>query len=287
MEPNHPKYENEYWISDHGSGQWEVGFVAVQTQTNTPFHKMPIEIKLHFNTGADTTVRVMNDSNNQIFTFYFNRQPLTVSFDPDNNIVLKTATLTQIPPLPVELTNFTATVRGSFVTLSWTTVTEKNNKGFEIERKNITNKGTWESLDFVEGNGTATSPNNYSYTDHISGYGDFSYRLKQIDYDGSYEYSNEVTVRGGIKPDEYILGQNYPNPFNPTTVISFELPEAAKVKLVVYNLLGQVVMTLADGNYEAGAYKRYFDGTNLSSGVYIYELKANDILLKHKMVLMK
>ncbi len=287
LQPNHPKYENEYWIADQGSGQWQVGFVANQTQSNTPFHKMPIEIKVHFNTGSDTTMRVMNDSNNQIFTFNFNRQPLTVYFDPNNNIVLKTASLTQIPPLPVELTNFTASVRGSFVTLSWTTATEKNNKGFEIERKNITKNGNWESMGFVEGKGTSTSPNNYSFTDHISSYGDFSYRLKQMDYDGTYEYSNEVMVKGGIKPDEYSLSQNYPNPFNPTTIISFELPEAAKVKLVVYDLLGQVVKTLADGNYEAGSYKKNFDGTDLSSGVYIYELKANDVLLKHKMVLMK
>ena len=83
------------------------------------------------------------------------------------------------------------------------------------------------------------------------------------------------------------MGQNYPNPFNPSTIISFELPVAAKVKLVVYNLLGQVVRTLADGNYEAGSYKKNFDGTDLSSGVYIYELKANEVVLKHKMVLMK
>ncbi len=286
-QPNHPAYANQYWIDNQGSGQWQVGFVANQTQSNTPFHQMPIEIKVHFNTGSDTTMRVMNDSNNQIFTFNFNRQPLTVYFDPDNNIVLKTATLTQIPPLPVELTSFTASTRRGFVILSWTTATEKNNKGFEIQKRNVTKNETWEKISFVEGNGTSTSPNNYSYTDHISGYGDFSYRLKQIDFDGTYEYSSEIFTKGGTKPDEYSLSQNYPNPFNPTTIISFELPEAAKVKLVVYNLLGQAVMTLADGNYEAGSYKKNFDGTDLSSGVYIYELKANDVVLKHKMVLMK
>ncbi len=286
-QPNHPIYDNKYWISDQGSGQWEVGFVADQTQSNSPFHTMPIEIKIHFTSGPDTTMRVMNDSNNQIFTFNFNRQPFNVYFDPDNNIVLKIASLTQIPPLPVELTNFSASTRGSFVILNWTTATEKNNMGFEIQRKNITKPDNWKKIGFVEGNGTSTTPSNYSYTDHISGYGDFSYRLKQVDFDGSYEYSNEIIVKGGTRPDEYSLSQNYPNPFNPTTVISFELPEAAKVKLVVYNLLGQVVKTLADGNYEAGSYNKNFDGTDLSSGVYIYELKANDVVLKHKMVLMK
>ncbi len=287
LQPDHPIYANEYWIESQGSGQWQVGFVAVQTQTTTPFHKMPIEIKMHFSTGPDTTVRVMNDSNNQIFTFSFSRQPLTVTFDPDNNIVLKIATLSQIPPLPVELTNFSSNVKGDYVTLSWTTATEKNNKGFEIQKKNITKQGSWEKTGFVEGNGTSTLPNNYSYTDQIAGYGDFSYRLKQIDFDGTYEFSNEIFVKGGTKPDKYSLGQNYPNPFNPTTIISFELPEAAKVKLVVYNLLGQVVKTLVDGSYDAGSYKKNFDGTNLSSGVYIYEMKANDVVLKHKMILMK
>ena len=287
LQPNHPVYANEYWIADQGSGQWEVGFVANQTQTNTTFHKMPIEIKVHFATGSDTTMRVMNDSNDQIFTFNFNRQPLSIAFDPDNNIVLKIASLTQIPPLPVELTSFSATSRGSLVTLDWSTATEKNNKGFEIERKDILKENVWQKIGFVEGNGTSTTPKFYSYTDHPDEYGDYVYRLKQIDFDGTFEYSNEVEVKGGIKPDTYNLSQNYPNPFNPVTVIRFQLPEAAKVKLVVYNLLGQVVRTLADGNYEAGSYNKNFDGTDLSSGIYIYELRANDVVLKHKMVLMK
>jgi aminopeptidase N len=287
LQPNHPIYANKYWIADQGSGQWQVGFVADQTQSNTPFHKMPIEIKVHFNSGADSTMRVMNDVNNQIFTFNFNRQPLNVYFDPDNNIVLKVASLTQIPPLPVELTSFTAVSRGSFVILNWTTATEKNNKGFEIERRNITNQSEWQSVGFVEGSGTSTTPNLYSFTDQIKSYTDLSYRLKQIDFDGSYVYSTEVEVKGGKKPEDYSLSQNYPNPFNPSTIIKFELPEAAKVKLVVYNLLGQVVRTLADGNYDTGIYEKNFDGTNLSSGIYIYELRANDVVLKHKMILMK
>ncbi len=287
LQPNHPVYANQYWIADQGSGQWQVGFVAKQTQSNTTFHQMPIEIKVHFTSGPDTTARVMNDSNNQIFTFNFTRQPSSVSFDPDNNIVLKIASLTQIPPLPVELTSFTATSQGSFVILNWSTATEQNNKGFEIERRNITNQTDWQDIGFVNGSGTSTTTKLYSFTDRITGYSDFNYRLKQIDFDGSYQYSNEVEVKGGILPDDYNLSQNYPNPFNPTTIIKFALPEAAKVKLVVFNLLGQVVSTLADGNYEAGTYEKNFDGTNLSSGVYIYELRANNVVLKNKMILMK
>jgi aminopeptidase N len=287
LQPNHPVYANQYWIDNQGNGNWQVGFVANQTQSNSTFHKMPIEIKVHFNTGSDTTMRVMNDSNNQIFTFAFNRQPLNVSFDPDNNIVLKVASLTQIPPLPVELTSFTAITQGSFIVLDWRTATEKNNRGFEIERRDLTKNTNWESIGFIEGNGTSTTTHLYSFTDQVKVYSTYSYRLKQIDFDGSYEYSNEVEVSGGLKPEKYSLSQNYPNPFNPSTIINFELPEAAKVNLVVYNLLGQVVKTLADGNYDAGTHQTIFDGTNLSSGIYIYVLRANNIVLKQKMVLMK
>lgn len=287
MQPNHPIYANQYWLDNIGSGQWQVGFIAKQTQTNTPFHKMPIEIKVHFSTGSDTLIRVMNDVNNQMYVYNFTRQPLSVAFDPSNNIVLKVASLTQIPPVPVELTGFTATNQGSFVILNWTTATENNNRGFEIERMDNTNNKDWQTLGFVEGSGTSTTKKMYSFTDRISEYGDYSYRLKQIDFDGNFVYSNVLEIKGGIVPDQYSLSQNYPNPFNPTTIIKFSLPMASKVKLVVYNLLGQVVRTLAEGNYDAGTYEKTFDGTNLSSGLYIYELNANNIVLKQKMILMK
>ncbi|HSD62324.1 MAG TPA: M1 family aminopeptidase [Ignavibacteriaceae bacterium] len=101
-QPDHPAYENGYWILDQGSGNWQVGFLAKQTQTSTPFHKMPVQIEISFTSGNDTTVRVMNDVNSQVFTFNFNREPSNVTFDPDNNIVLKTATLTEITPVSVE-----------------------------------------------------------------------------------------------------------------------------------------------------------------------------------------
>jgi hypothetical protein len=287
MQPNHPIYDNEYWIADQGAGQWQVGFIANQTQTNTTFHKMPVEIKVSFTSGPDTTMRVMNDSNNQMYIFTFNQQPSNVAFDPSNNIVLKIATLTQIPPVPVELTSFTASRQGSFVILNWSTATEQNNSGFDIERRNNTDQTDWVKIGFVKGSGTSTVTKLYSYTDRITGYKDLTYRLKQIDFDGGYKYSNEVEIKGGVLPQDYSLSQNYPNPFNPVTIIKFALPEAAKIKLVVYNMLGQVVKTLADGNYDAGTYQRTFDGTNLSSGVYIYELKANNVVLKQKMILMK
>jgi Peptidase family M1 domain/Peptidase M1 N-terminal domain/Secretion system C-terminal sorting domain len=285
-QPNHPTYANEYWISQPVTGSWEVGFIADQTQTNSSFHKMPIQIKIHFTTGADTTVEVMNDLNNQTFSFSFNRQPANVYFDPDDNIVLKTATLTQIPPQPVELTSFTASTKGVFVVLNWHTATEINNKGFEIQRRRA-NSVDWENIDFVEGHGTTTEPNSYSYTDNVSSFGNYIYRLQQQDFDGTTSYSNEVKVTAGIAPEEFSLSQNYPNPFNPSTIIKFDVPKESKVTISIYNLLGQLVEVLAQRNYSPGSYQVVFNGERLSSGVYIYELRAGNVVLRNKMILEK
>ncbi len=289
FQPNHPVYQNGYYFSQNGS-YWEVGFQAKQTQTNTVFFKMPIEIKISFATGADTLIQVMNDINNQMFYFTFTRQPLSVQFDPNNQIVLKSATLQQIAPVPVELTSLTASANGNIVVLKWITSSERNNKGFDVERKCISNNTidlVWEKIGFVNGIGTSTHTKEYSYVDAVTKYGNYSYRLKQIDYNGKEAYSEAISVEAGLKPENFTLEQNYPNPFNPTTFIKFSLPKASKINLSVYNSLGELVGVLAYGNYEAGNYERVFDAKNLASGIYVYVLKADDILLKQKMVLTK
>ncbi len=288
--PNHPKYANNYWISQQGTNLWEVGFVAKQTQTNSIFHKMPIEIKISFNAGADTLIRVMNDVNEQVYSFNFNRQPTGVQFDPNNNIVLKTATLTQIPPLPVEMTSFNVENKGGFVVLNWTTATETNNKGFEIERRfdNALNpENNWQSVGFIDGHGTTTKQNTYTFTDHIKKFGSYIYRLKQLDFDGTYSYGKEVKVTAGNRPDKFTLDQNYPNPFNPETVIKFELPKSSKIILTVYNILGQKVKELVNGNYNEGTYEVKFNADNLTSGIYFYELRYDNNVLVKKMILQK
>lgn len=286
-QPNHPTYQNGYWIRQIGS-VWEVGFQAKQTQTNTVFFKMPIEIKISFTTGSDTLVKVMNDVNNQVFIFNFYRQPTAVQFDPNNNIVLKTASLSVISPIPVELTSFTADVKDGFVILKWNTATEINNKGFEIERAvgNLNNSG-WTTVAYINGKGTTTNPNEYSYVDYIDKFGKYSYRLKQIDFDGKYSYSKEILVEAGLKPTDFVLHTNYPNPFNPETNIRFEIPKSSKVNLSVYNSLGQFVTTLVEGTFETGTYERTFNARNLASGIYFYVLRADNILLKQKMSLLK
>jgi hypothetical protein len=193
-------------------------------------------------------------------------------------------------PIPVELTSFTATIQFGKVNLNWTTATETNNLGFDIERKILNNQnlGEWKKIGFTEGYGTTTEPKEYSYSDDVSTIqaSSFAYRLKQIDYDGSYEFSDEVSVVN-TAPVDYALQQNYPNPFNPATTISYSLPIKSQVELVVYNALGESVMRLVNEEKEAGSYKIEFSAAGLPSGVYFYKLDAGNYKQVKKMILMK
>jgi len=190
------------------------------------------------------------------------------------------------PPIPVELTSFTASTSQGKVTLNWTTATETNNSGFEIERK--LENYDWEKIGFVEGHGTTTEIQSYQFIDNIIDIQatSLSYRLKQIDYDGSYEYSDVVEVKN-LAPTDFALHQNYPNPFNPVTTISYSLPVKSQVGLVVYNTLGESVTQLVNEEKEPGRYEVEFDATELTSGIYFYRLQAGNFVVTKKMVLMK
>jgi hypothetical protein len=190
------------------------------------------------------------------------------------------------PGVPVELYSFTASVNRNSVTLNWATVTEINNLGFEIERKQDSN--TWTRIGFREGYGTTTVIQNYQFIDDISNLQStsFSYRLKQIDLDGSFEYSDEILVDNPA-PVAYALQQNYPNPYNPDTIIKFSLPLKSQVNLVVYNTLGEKVKQLVNEEKPAGSYEVEFKAANLPSGIYFYRLKAGSFIETKKMVLMK
>ena len=189
-------------------------------------------------------------------------------------------------PLPVELNSFTAKViDGKKVELNWITQTEVNNYGFNVERR--INEGEWNSITFIEGHGTTNSPKEYSYSDKdlFAGGSKFQYRLKQIDNDGSFEYSDVVEVE--IVVNQYELSQNYPNPFNPSTTISFSLPESGNVILKIYNLMGEEIKTLVDGFKDAGIYKVNFNAEELASGMYLYILSTNGFTATKKMLFMK
>lgn len=186
--------------------------------------------------------------------------------------------------IPVELTSFVANVSGNSVKLNWSTATELNNSGFEIERKSA--NSDWRKIGFVKGAGTTTQIQNYSFTDKDLNAGKFSYRLKQIDFDGKFEFSKSVEVDINAVYN-FELAQNYPNPFNPATLIRFSVPQAGNVKLSVYNLLGQEVKTLINKYAEAGAYEVNFNAEGLFSGVYIYRLEHNGMTLTRKMTYLK
>jgi len=175
--------------------------------------------------------------------------------------------------IPVELTSFTGTVNGSNVELNWSTATETNNQGFQVERSN---GGDFVSVGFIEGHGTTTEFHNYTFTDRIIAIGSYSYRLKQIDFDGSFAYSNvvEANIEG---PKEFTLDQNYPNPFNPSTKINFSLKSDSKVTLKVFDVLGQEVVTLLNTNITAGTHDVIFDASSLNSGVYLYRIEATGV----------
>ena len=179
--------------------------------------------------------------------------------------------------VPVELTSFTATVNENGVMLEWITATEINNMGFEVQRKT---NDAWQTLDFVDGNGTTTEISYYNFTDDLEGIsfvGNISYRLKQIDYDGTFEYSDVVNVDVDFTPDEYSLSQNYPNPFNPSTTIKYSLPAESNVLLSVYNLIGEKVDELSNGIQQAGTYNVNWNASDFASGIYYYRLDVNSL----------
>ncbi|MBI2427676.1 MAG: T9SS type A sorting domain-containing protein [Ignavibacteriales bacterium] len=176
---------------------------------------------------------------------------------------------------------------GKNIHLTWSTATETNNAGFEIERQDKTGNA-WSKIAFIEGHGTTSSPKEYSYVDSKVSGGNYSYRLKQVDRDGKFEYSQSVEVNIGLTAEDFQLSQNYPNPFNPSTQIQFAVPQSEFVSLRVYNTLGQEVRTLFNGIAEGNTMQKVeFDGSTLPSGVYFYSLKTKDRHEVKKLSLMK
>jgi len=190
----------------------------------------------------------------------------------------------------VELTSFTASVVGNDVNLNWSTATELNNYGFNVEKRQTSDMKRdkiWNQIGFVAGHGTTTEQQQYSFIDESVSSGKYQYRLKQIDYDGTLEYSDIVEVEVGL-PNEFRLEQNYPNPFNPSTIIQYAIDSKKFVSLKVYDVLGNEVTTLANEEKPAGNYEVEFsarggsayggDARNLSSGIYFYQLRVSSPL---------
>ncbi len=239
------------------------------------------------------------------------RQDYTGNSTTPNAIIdgIRVAPTWSNAPLPVELTSFSASVVGNAVKLNWKTETEVNNYGFEVERKvgslqsTVSNPSTdetgYEKIGFVNGSGNSNSPKSYSFEDKVVTAGKYSYRLKQIDNDGKYEYSQIVEVDLGL-PTKFELSQNYPNPFNPITKIRYSIPtpsassplakgrnEVGFVSLKVYDILGNEVATLVNEEQQAGVYEVGFNPNGLASGIYFYKLQSGSFVQTRKMTLLK
>ncbi|MCK6606550.1 MAG: T9SS type A sorting domain-containing protein [Ignavibacteriaceae bacterium] len=186
--------------------------------------------------------------------------------------------------IPVEFTAFSAAQSGNGILLNWTTATEKNNYGFDIERS--PDGVSFSKTGFIPGNGTTLSPKNYSWTDSEPLAGKSFYRLKQTDYNGTFSYSNVIETDYTL-PGSFNLSQNYPNPFNPETNITFTIPERSFVRAVVFDASGSEVAVLKNGEMNQGTHNIRFNGSDLSSGMYILRVTAGNYSSSVKMLLMK
>ena len=183
--------------------------------------------------------------------------------------------------VPVELINFNGDVNGFKVHLSWQTITEKNNRGFEVQRS--VNKIDWQEIGFIPGEGTSTEKKNYLFEDRSIGKKLYYYRLKQLDYDGAYVYSNIIEVK--ISLNDFELLQNYPNPANPSTIIKYVVPVESFIELSLFDINGEKILELFRGEKESGIYSIEIDIRNLASGVYFYTLKSSTGFIQTKKLL--
>jgi len=192
-------------------------------------------------------------------------------------------------PIPVELTSFKSEIVKNGVILNWATATETNNSGWNIERNQVNENQTtiWVKIGFVEGSGNSTTTKEYKFLDKKLSNGAYQYRLQQVDFDGTLNYSDIVEVELNQIPEEFALYQNYPNPFNPSTTIKFDVPAAAYINVSIYNSIGEKVATVVNEQMETGTHSVRFDASNLASGIYIYRLTANDQVFTNKMILIK
>ncbi len=190
--------------------------------------------------------------------------------------------------VPVEFSSFTSSIDKNNVTLNWTTASETNNMGFEVERRTIQDErlGKWDNIGFVIGKGTITERQSYFFSDTNLEPGNYHYRIKQKDFNGSREYSKIIDVEI-TTPNLFTLEQNFPNPFNPSSVINYTVKEAGLIKLKVYDVLGSEVLELVNETKDIGFHSVELNASNLPSGVYIYTLQANGFSDSKKMVLMK
>lgn len=279
-------YDNAF-VSGGSSSEY-VSFQVVMERRSSTLQNSNILYQYDYNhTGADfitlynnnalpTHLVGMNFTNNasNYATYRFKTSNILVADGPLFGSPLAVAFGPLDTQLPVELSAFSSNVNGNNVNLNWSTVSELNNSGFDIERKELVSS-VWSKIGFVNGSGTSNVSHNYTYSDNNLNAGKYNYRLKQIDYNGNYEYYNlSGEVQIGI-PAKFDLSQNYPNPFNPSTKIEYALPFDSKVSIKLFDMLGREVMTLENSVQTAGFHSVVLNAAALSSGTYFYKITAN------------
>jgi len=246
---------------------------------------------------GDSYLTIVNSTSNPNESFYWDGsqwQDMFYYADPPwpantANLCIKALTLDE-SNIPVELTSFSAVNKGAKILLEWVTATETNHQQFEVYRRNIDNEKStdWMLVGFRESKGTTSEPTYYNFEDDITGINAnaLEYRLKQIDYNGSYSYSDIVSV-GNLAPNGFVLEQNYPNPFNPSTTIKYAVANKQFVSIKVFDVIGNEIATLVNEEKPAGTYEVEFNANQLSAGVYYYNIITENFVQTKKMILLK
>ncbi|MHC1738629.1 MAG: S8 family serine peptidase [Ignavibacteriaceae bacterium] len=278
------------------------GTIGLQVAYNSTYIKNNLALKFSAEPDWLVTTSSLNgtvyngNTANMVLSFKTEDYPLglytmdvVVTSNATNTPSVTVPVAMTIVPIPVEMTSFTAEASNGFVSLKWETATETNNQGFRIERRRSGTE-SWSDAGFVEGHGSTAQAQSYTFVDKNSSVGKFEYRLKQVDFNGTFEYSKVVEVEVGL-PTAYVLDQNYPNPFNPNTTINYSIPEKADINISIYSAIGEFITTLVGETKEAGYYTVEFDASKLASGTYIYQLTASGsngkTVQSKKMILMK
>ncbi len=239
---------------------------TISSEYNISIANYSTGIWTHFSSSLDVTQRkVTKSALSQLTTF---------TIDDEQS------------PLPVALKSFTAEASDRNVLLKWITLTEMNNFGFNIERRSEYDSN-WVKIGFTPGNGTVFTEKDYSYNDYNLNTAEYTYRLKQLDFNGNSQYYyplNSVTIG---KPKNFDISQNYPNPSNPVSKIDFQLPKDADVFIKIFDITGSEIITLQNGFLKAGYHSVRFDGTNLSSGIYFYRIISGGFTKTMKLILVK
>lgn len=262
-----PGGQVDFW-TDSLEGRFPSGanmkWVVYQSVTNHAVLADTVDVNLNIKMTPGVTQGTFNIG-------YFTTDAALDFTDPTYYSASLNNSITVSGIVPVELASFKAAGTQNGVVLTWETASETNNLGFEIERSRDNN--VFNTIGFVNGNRTTTERSIYTFLDKAVTNGKYYYRLKQIDFNGNYEYSKVLEVDFSV-PAEFNLSQNYPNPFNPSTMLQFGLPVESDVTLSVYNSLGELVETLVQGRLNAGTHKVNFEVSGLSSGLYLYSIHA-------------